>query len=259
MEANQATIQGMRSLLGKGRTLTLQLITPCPHLYVAQSLFWVLQRLKERDEYFVKWFCTSDGIPHCVLTLLSALSLCHHCHSAGMGQDLTIKANVIAGAISLLKGCPFKFTPMIVNLHVWVDCFREGLTSLMVDIPGLSSPPLVLSWFLWCVSLKFSYTYPWDMKQSVGYLHAKSFQSCPTLCNPMHCSLPGSSVHGIFQARILVCFLPGDLPNPGIEPGSPAWQADSLPLSHQESPKKKNMYMQILRAASIKWIFFLFI
>ena len=28
-------------------------------------------------------------------------------------------------------------------------------------------------------------------------------QSCPTLCNPMNCSLPGSSVHGIFQERIL--------------------------------------------------------
>ena len=28
-------------------------------------------------------------------------------------------------------------------------------------------------------------------------------QSCPTLCNPMDCSLPGSSLHGIFQARIL--------------------------------------------------------
>ena len=28
-------------------------------------------------------------------------------------------------------------------------------------------------------------------------------QLCPTLCNAMDCSLPGSSVHGIFQARIL--------------------------------------------------------
>ena len=28
-------------------------------------------------------------------------------------------------------------------------------------------------------------------------------QSCPTLSNPMYCSLPGSSVHGIFQARVL--------------------------------------------------------
>ena len=28
-------------------------------------------------------------------------------------------------------------------------------------------------------------------------------QSCPTLCDPMDCSLPGSSVHGIFKARVL--------------------------------------------------------
>ena len=28
-------------------------------------------------------------------------------------------------------------------------------------------------------------------------------QSCPTLCKPMDCSLPGSSVHGIFQAIVL--------------------------------------------------------
>ena len=34
-------------------------------------------------------------------------------------------------------------------------------------------------------------------------MHAKSLQSCPTLCDPMDCSLTGSSVHGILQARIL--------------------------------------------------------
>ena len=32
---------------------------------------------------------------------------------------------------------------------------------------------------------------------------AKSLQSCPTLSDPMDCSLPGSSVHGIFQVRVL--------------------------------------------------------
>ena len=31
----------------------------------------------------------------------------------------------------------------------------------------------------------------------------KVSQSCPTICKPMACSLPGSSVHGILQARIL--------------------------------------------------------
>ena len=32
---------------------------------------------------------------------------------------------------------------------------------------------------------------------------AKSLYSCPTLCDPMYCSLPRSAVHGIFQARVL--------------------------------------------------------
>ena len=35
------------------------------------------------------------------------------------------------------------------------------------------------------------------------YLHAKSLQSCLTLCDPMDCSPPGSCVHGILQARTL--------------------------------------------------------
>ena len=64
-------------------------------------------------------------------------------------------------------------------------------------------------------------------------------QSCLTLCNPMDCSPPGSSVHGILQARYwsgLPCPPPWDLPNPGIELVPPALQADSLPLSHQGSP-----------------------
>ena len=32
---------------------------------------------------------------------------------------------------------------------------------------------------------------------------AESLQSCPTLCDPMDCSPPGSSIHGIFRARVL--------------------------------------------------------
>ena len=54
---------------------------------------------------------------------------------------------------------------------------------------------------------------------------------CLTLCDPMDCSPPSSSVHGILQARILECIanpFPGDLPNPGIESRSPTLQEDSL-------------------------------
>ena len=64
-------------------------------------------------------------------------------------------------------------------------------------------------------------------------------QSCPTLCNPMCCSLPGSSIHRIFQARVLE-WVPfpslGDLPDLGIEPRSPTLQADTLPSEPPGKP-----------------------
>ena len=61
-------------------------------------------------------------------------------------------------------------------------------------------------------------------------------QLCPTLCDPMDCSPPGFSVHGILQQEYwsgLPFPFPEDLPDPGIEPGSPALQADSLPSEPQ--------------------------
>ena len=56
-------------------------------------------------------------------------------------------------------------------------------------------------------------------------------QSCLNLCDPMDCSLPGSSVHRILQARILEWVaipFSRDLPNPWMEHRSPTLQADSL-------------------------------
>ena len=50
-------------------------------------------------------------------------------------------------------------------------------------------------------------------------------QSCLALCNPMGCSPPGSSIHGIVQTKILewvTISFSNDLLNPGIKPGSPA-------------------------------------
>ena len=44
--------------------------------------------------------------------------------------------------------------------------------------------------------------------------------------------------------RGLSCLPPGDLPDPGIEPQSPASQAGSLPLSHQGSPIRWNTIWQ---------------
>ena len=65
---------------------------------------------------------------------------------------------------------------------------------------------------------------------------AQSLHLCPTLCDTMDSSLPGSSLHGILQARILEWVaMPSSRgsPKPGTEPGSPAFQVESLPLSRR--------------------------
>ena len=69
----------------------------------------------------------------------------------------------------------------------------------------------------------------------------------------MDCSLPESSAPGILQARILEWVAmpsPGDLPNPRIEPRSPALQKDSLP---SEPLGKPGFYIMLFKNSS-HWI-----
>ena len=79
--------------------------------------------------------------------------------------------------------------------------------------------------------MKYIYLYLYESESEVT-------QSCPTLCNPMDCSLPGSASMGFSRQEywsVLPFPSPGDLPDPGIEPGSPALQVDVLP---SEQPRK---------------------
>ena len=88
-------------------------------------------------------------------------------------------------------------------------------------------------------------------------------QSCLTLCNPVACIPPGSSVHGILQARILEWVAmppPGDLPNPGIEPGSPPLPMDSLlfkppgrPCIGTKKPQKSHGQSCGVGLAAVAW------
>ena len=60
-------------------------------------------------------------------------------------------------------------------------------------------------------------------------------QICPTLCDPVGCCLPGSSVRGIFEAGILewvAVSFSRELPHPGIEPEPPAVAGGFFILSH---------------------------
>ena len=94
------------------------------------------------------------------------------------------------------------------------------------------------------------------------------FWSCLTHCDPMNCNPPVSSVHGIFQTRILEwvasSFSRGSL-GPGIKPTCPAWQEDSLPLSHLESwfsleltLHSTQMYLQLITLLLMKAVILTF-
>ena len=97
------------------------------------------------------------------------------------------------------------------HLHIYLNYKERGLKKKKKE--ALSSKMVV-------VHILHSPSPPFQ-----ACIHARPLQSCLTLCDPMECSPPGSSVHGILQARTLewvACPPPGDLPDPVIKPASPA-------------------------------------
>ena len=104
-----------------------------------------------------------------------------------------------------------------------------------------------LSFCFYSISIK------WKGRGSLFFFHmclcVLVAQSCLTLWDSMNCSLPGSSVHGILQARILewvTILFSREFPNPVIESGSLALQVNSL-LS--EPPGKPLSFARVLTCA----------
>ena len=91
----------------------------------------------------------------------------------------------------------------LVNLHeyacVCLSVRRRPLSPSHPPSTG-SSTPVVWHGELEVVCLRREHTYLWI---SIALKWSEVAQSCPTLCNPVDCSPPGSSIHGILQARIL--------------------------------------------------------
>ena len=77
----------------------------------------------------------------------------------------------------------------------------------------------------------------------------KLAQSCPTLCDPVDYSPPGSSISQEYWSG-LPFPSSGDLPDPGIEPGSPALQADALPSEPPGKPTDTYTASRTLRLFS---------
>ena len=208
------------------------------------TLFW-------RMKSFVRTVTSAimaDSVPHsglCNLHEPQLLCVGHNVHSCVTSQK---------GSLSRDRPQPWLadteyrrlVSPLVSGLGwgltLWVICATVGLNIL-------SFPPALLC-FPYCLypespspnqSLGQE---PQPQAQLLGNLTSvrymvtclekvKVAQSCLTPCNPMDCSLPGSSVHGILQTRILewvAIHFSRDLPDLGIKLRKPALQADSLSL-----------------------------
>ena len=114
----------------------------------------------------------------------SSVCVCARVHSMHRQVQFFISAYLCL-AISLLL---YSLPPFLFTLSLfWPHWLAYGILVSQPGIKPLPSTP----------------TPQWEL--GVLTTGAQSLQSCPTLCDLMDCSPPGSSVHGILQARILEC------------------------------------------------------
>ena len=172
------------------------------------------------------WRITGTGEPGGLLSL----------GSHRVGHDWSDLA-AAAAAVTTLVAQTVKCLPAMWETWVWFlgqeDTLERKWQYTPALLPGKSHGQRSL----------IGYS-PWGHKESdmTERLHFHFSLSCPTLCDPMDCSPPGSSVHGVLLARILewvaIPFSRGSSqPRGGIE--SPALQPDSLPSEPTGKPQSK--------------------
>ena len=124
------------------------------------------------------------------------------------------------------------------SFHRWENSRQALISSSDTTIPLLHK---VLSSS--SIRIKFPMAVPlfcpgWKLPSTLWV--SEVAQSCPTLCDPVNCSPPGSSVLGILQARILewvaMPLLQGIFPTQGLNPGLCHWRQILYCLSHEGTP-----------------------
>ena len=101
----------------------------------------------------------------------------------------------------------------VVSNSLWpidCSCYIQGILQarilkwVAIPFSRQSSWPRDRTW-VFCIAGVFLLSEPpgKPIQDSESERESEIAQSCPILCDPMNCSLPGSSVHGIFQARVL--------------------------------------------------------
>ena len=140
----------------------------------------------------------------------------------------------------LLNGCQSVSPSTMTHLPLYLKFFNLSTFYPSLYLPLYSSSfYFSFSYVLTCMSYLSIHA---SIHLSYIYLGAKLLQSCLTLCDPMDCSPPGSSVHGILQARTLEWVAISSsrelFPTQGSNLGLLYLQADSLP---SEPPGKPNI------------------
>ena len=125
--------------------------------------------------------------------------------NTGVGCHFLLQCMKVKSESEVTQSCPTHCDPMDCSLPgfsvcgifqarvlVWVAiafCFASHYKSILVK------------WKLKLLSCVQLFATSWTIWSEVRW--SEVAQSCPTLCDPMDCSLPGSSLHGILQARVL--------------------------------------------------------
>ena len=146
--------------------------------------------------------------------------------NTGVGCHFLLQCMKVKSESEVAQLCPTLIDPM--------DCSPPGSS-----VHGIFQAR-VLEWGAIAFSLIFRNSKMLSEPLKVRVLLA---QSCLTLCDPVDCSLPGSSVHGILQPRILEWVAvpsPGDLPDSEMEPASPVSPALAGRFFTTEPPGKDN-------------------
>ena len=112
------------------------------------------------------------------------------------------------------------------KISKWINIFKKNAGKLL-ESRTKRAPELTRAWGCPVFLLERKHS----SRTGMAVMRA---QLCPTLCDPMDCSPPGCSgiPCGNLQARVrrgLPWPPPGDLPDPGVEPSSPALQVGSWP------------------------------
>ena len=138
---------------------------------------------------------------------------------------------------------------VLIN-HICVDSISHDMRGYCGYHIWLVETSGQQQWAVWqYLSGKFRNTV--EMTKTTQMRIVQSLSRVRLFCSPIDCSLPGSSVHAISQARIpeqlAITFAGGSFPTQRWSPCLLNWQADSVPLGHRGTPPDQVPYPIIKR------------